>query len=130
MKKLLITITALVYLTVSSGATVNLHYCMGKLMSWDLSPKSKSKCGSCGMEKTGHKGCCNDEQKTFKVNKDQKVSESAFQFLSISSVAIAVTHTELPLIYSSTLVADNPTAHAPPGISGVPIFILNRNFRI
>src|SRR5438034_6651571 len=103
MKKLLITITALVYLTVSSGATVNLHYCMGKLMSWDLSSNSKSKCGSCGMEKSGHKGCCNDEQKTLKVDKDQKVSGSVFQFLSISSVAISVTHAELPLTYSSSL---------------------------
>lgn len=130
MKKLFITITALVYLTVSSGATVNLHYCMGKLMSWDLSSKSESKCGSCGMEKTGHKGCCNDEQKTLKVDKDQKLAESAFQFLSISSVAIAVIPAELPLMYSSTLVADNPTAHAPPRPGGVPIFILNRNFRI
>jgi hypothetical protein len=130
MKKFLITITALVYLTVSSGATVNLHYCMGKLMSWDLSAGSKSKCGSCGMEKSGHKGCCNDEQKTFKVDKDQKISESAFQFLSISSMAIAVTNTELPLIYSSTLVADNPAVHAPPLQSVVPIFLRNRNFRI
>jgi len=81
MKKLLITITALVYFAVSSGATVNLHYCMGKLMSWDLSAKSKGKCDSCGMEKTGHKGCCHDEHKQLKVEKDQKVSESAFQFL-------------------------------------------------
>ena len=130
MKKFLVTILAIVYLAVSSGATVNLHYCMGKLMSWDFSAKSKSKCGSCGMEKRGHKGCCNDEQKMLKVDKDQKVSESAFQFLSISSVAIAVIHIELPLIYSSTLVTDNPTAHAPPRLGGVPIFILNRNFRI
>ena len=82
------------------------------------------------MEKAGHKGCCNDEQKMLKVDKDQKVSDAAFQFLPISSVAVAVTHTELPLIYSSTLVADNPTAHAPPRLGGVPIFMLNRNFRI
>jgi hypothetical protein len=130
MKKLVITITALVYLTVASGATVNLHYCMGKLMSWNLSLKNKGKCGSCGMEKTGHKGCCHDEHKQLKVDKDQKASESAFQFLSISCVAITATHTELPLIYSSNLVAENPSAHGPPGIGGVPIFILNRNFRI
>ena len=84
MKKVLIAITALVYFTVSTGATVNLHYCMGKLMSWDLSAKADGNCGTCGMKKQGHKGCCNDEQKTFKVDKDQKVSESAFQFLSIS----------------------------------------------
>ncbi len=130
MKKLLITITALVYLTVSSGATVNLHYCMGKLMSWDLSRESKNKCGSCGMEKAGHKGCCKDEQKMLKVDKDQKVTETAFQFLSISSVATTVTHIELPLIYSCILVADIAAAHAPPEMGGMPIFILNHNFRI
>ena len=82
------------------------------------------------MEKSGHKGCCNDAQKTFRVDKDQKVSESAFQFLTISSVAIAVTHIDLPLIYSSTLVADNATAHAPPFRDALPIFLRNRNFRI
>ena len=130
MKKLLIAITALVYFTVSSGATVNMHYCMGKLMSWDLSAKSDGKCGTCGMQKAGHKGCCNDEQKTLKVDKDQQVSESGFQFLSVSTVAITVTHTELPFIYRSNLAADYPTTHAPPDVGNVSLFVLNRNFRI
>ena len=130
MKKLLITITALVYFAVSSGATVNLHYCMGKLMSWDLLDKSQGKCDSCGMEKTGHKGCCHDEHKQLKVEKDQKVSESAFQFLFISAAVIAPVHMGLPVVYFSNLVTNNPTAHAPPHLGGVPIFVLNRNFRI
>jgi hypothetical protein len=103
---------------------------MGRLMSWDLSPKNDHKCGTCGMQKAGHKGCCNDEQKTFKVDKDQKVSESSFQLLSVSSNAIAVSPFELPQLYSSNLFTDNPTAHAPPLRSAVPIFLLNRNFRI
>lgn len=130
MKKLLITITALIYLTVSSGATVNLHYCMGKLMSWDLSAKSDGKCGTCGMQKAGHKGCCSDEQKRLKVDKDQQVSDYSFQFISVSTVAITVTHAELPLIYPSNLAADYPTTHAPPDVGKVHLFILNRNFRL
>ena len=130
MKKFFVTILALVYLTVSSGATVHLHYCMGKLMSWDFSAKSKSKCGSCGMEKRRHKGCCNDEQKMLKVDKDQKVSESAFQFLSISSGAIAISFTGLQPVYPSSVVTDNPYPHAPPRLGAVPIFVLNCNFRI
>jgi len=107
-----------------------MHYCMGKLMSWDLSAKSDGKCGTCGMQKAGHKGCCNDEQKTLKVDKDQQVSESGFQFLSVSTVAITVTHTELPFIYRSNLAADYPTTHAPPDVGNVSLFVLNRNFRI
>ena len=130
MKRFLVTILALVYLTVSSGATVNLHYCMGKLMSWDLSHKSEGKCGSCGMEKAGHKGCCHDEHKQLKVEKDQKASESAFKFLITSSDAVVVSFTDLPIVYPSSIVLDNPTANAPPRLGAVPIFVLNCNFRI
>lgn len=130
MKKLLITITALVYLTVSSGATVNLHYCMGKLMSWDLYTTTKSKCGSCGMEKNGHKGCCNDDQKTLKVDKDQKISEPAFQLYSISSSALPSTRIELLPVYSPALVTSTPVDDFSPETGELPIFILNRDFRI
>jgi hypothetical protein len=130
MKKFLITITAFVYLTVSSGATVNLHYCMGKLMSWDLSAKSKSKCSSCGMEKSGHKGCCNDEQKTFKVDKDQKVSEFNFHSLTISFEALTPTFRDLPLLYIYSAITENTAANGPPLQNAVPIFLRNRNFRI
>lgn len=130
MKKILVTILALVYLTVSSGATVNLHYCMGNLMSWDLSAKSKSKCGSCGMEKTGHKGCCHDEHKQLKIEKDQKTTESSFKFLTINADAIVVPFIDLPVINLYSAVLDNPATHSPPLSGSVPIFLLNRNFRI
>ena len=103
---------------------------MGKLKSWDLAAKNKGKCGTCGMEKSGHKGCCHDEHKQLKVDSDQKISESTIQFPSISYEATTARYSELPLIYSSSLIADNPTSHAPPRMSGVLIFIANRNFRI
>lgn len=132
MKKFLVIILAFVYLTVSSGATINMHYCMGKLMNWDLTNKqnTQSKCGICGMEQSGHKGCCKDEHKVLQIDKDQKKSESAFQSFSISSEAIAVNYTELPSIIISSILVENPVAHAPPRSGAVPIFMLNCNYRI
>jgi len=130
MKKILVTILALVYLSVSSGATVHVHYCMGKLMSWSLSDKKDGNCGTCGMQKSVHKGCCQDEQKQLKIEKDQKVSGSAFQFLTQSSVVVAHSYLNLPTVYTLAGLLDSPVAHAPPQPAAVPIFVLNRNFRI
>ena len=130
MKKLFVTILALVYLTSSSGAMVNLHYCMGKLMSWDLAVESKNKCGTCGMEKSGHKSCCHDEHKQLKVENDQRLTESSSQVLSISTQEVALQYAELPEICSSSQIVDNPTSHAPPRMNGVPLFIFIRNLRI
>ena len=130
MKKTLVTILALVYLTVSSGATIHLHYCMGKLMSWGLSDKKDGKCGACGMQKAGHKGCCHDEQKLVKSEKDQIAHQFAFQFLNISTDAIAFNYMQLPLLYPHSTVLENPTAHAPPRLGAVPIFVINCSFRI
>jgi hypothetical protein len=129
MKKLLVSILAIVYLTVSSGATLHMHYCMGKLMSWDLSQKQTSKCGTCGMEKAGHKGCCSDEHKTFKIEKDQKISISDFQYSPDYTDAVTPGYTNLPFIHTLSISIDSPTAHEPPR-SNTPIFVLNRNFRI
>lgn len=132
MKKFLVTILAFVYLTVSSGATINMHYCMGKLMNWDLTNKqnTQSKCGICGMEQSGHKGCCKDEHKILQIDKDQKISESAFQSFNISSEAITATYAELPSVTIPPLLVENPFSHAPPRSGAIPIFMLNCNFRI
>ena len=140
MKKVLVTILAIVYLGTSIGATINMHYCMDKLVAWGFGKEKtgKKSCPYCGMAKTTEdkhcgkqsKACCKDEQRQIKIEKDQKVSESAFQSLTISSEAIVVIHTDLTVIYPSSVVTDNPFAHAPPRSGAVPIFVLNRNFRI
>lgn len=129
MKKFLVTILALVYLGVSSGATINMHYCMGKLMSWDIAHKQVVKCGNCGMEKSSHKGCCKDEQKKLQIEKDQKVSESVYQFHKTGTDAVVIVYPDVP-VYFSSFATDKPVAHAPPLIKAVPLFLLNCNFRI
>ena len=130
MKKFLVTILAFVYLTVSSGATVHLHYCMGKLFSWGLMEKKDGTCGTCGMYKIAQKGCCHDEHKQVKIEKDQKVSEYAFQYLIKYSDAAQVSLIDLPAVYYASTILSNPSVHAPPRQGTVPIFVLNCNFRI
>lgn len=137
MKKFLATILAFIYLAASMGATVHLHYCMGKLKSWGLLDKETKSCTFCGMSKTSNDkdclsagtGCCKDEQKLIKTDKDQKVTQSEIQLLKLSSDGIAVNyldHLSIP-IFSSTI--EFPTANAPP-LGKVPVFLRNRNFRI
>ena len=130
MKKVLVTILAFTYLAVSSGATLNLHYCMGKLVSWDLSHQQDAKCGTCGMKKAGHKGCCKDEHKTFQIDKDQKTTESAFHYLPLFSDVIIPTYGALAGLPVSSIAINYPTSHAPPPIRPIPIFVLHCHFRI
>src|SRR6266516_5502726 len=89
MKKFLVFILSLVYLTGSTGATVHMHYCMGKLIGWSLQHDSKKKdqCRKCGMKNsTNKKGCCKDEQKHIQIEKDQKGSALQYNFNKQSDV--------------------------------------------
>ena len=85
MKKILVSILAVFYLTSVVGATVHLHFCMDKLINWSLLKRDGDKCDKCGMKKDG--GCCKDEHKFVKNNVDQNTTESAIQFMQGLSVA-------------------------------------------
>jgi len=140
MKKFLVTILALVYLTTSVGATVHMHYCMDKLVAWGLGHEKSGKksCPSCGMEKTTtgkhcgkeSKGCCKDEQKIVKLENDQKISEASLQLTQIPAEAITPVHFDYSLEYVSSLTEEYPLTHAPPPSGATPVYILNCNFRI
>jgi hypothetical protein len=138
MKKILATILAFIYLSTSVGATVHFHYCMGRLVSWGLMEQKGKSCTSCGMPKkdtANHcvatkKGCCKDEHQQIKTGKDQKVVQSEFEFLKAFPEACVANHSILQVSPVSPLTIDYPTANAPPGTGKVPLFLLNRNFRI
>lgn len=139
MKKFLASILAVLYLSTSMGATVHLHYCMDKLVDWSLLAHNSKDCASCGMPRlqsgSGEncvvkmKGCCHEEQKHFKSEKDQKDSQVFLEFAKITS-AIA----DLSLIDQApclkSLLIDQPSINGPPLSSTPPIFLLNCNFRI
>jgi hypothetical protein len=138
MKKVLTTILAFVYLSTSMGATVHLHYCMGKLVSWGLINHDSKNCTICGAVKnadnthciSAKSGCCKDEHKQVKTNGDQKIVSSDLQFLKLFSSATTVSVQSLPDFRVASFAIAYPTSNAPPDIGKVAVFILNRNFRI
>jgi hypothetical protein len=138
MKRVIAAILAVLYLGTSSGATIHLHYCMGKLMSWALTDDGRSDCTYCGMPKavgTGHcvaakRGCCQDEVKKLQVDKNQRVTESAFHFLNPSFDVALANYQLLPGKRLFSIVIDYSFAHGPPDRGKVPVFLRYCNFRI
>src|SRR5882724_8707940 len=104
MKKFLVTILALVYLTSSVGATLHLHYCMDKLVAWGLGHEKSDKksCPNCRMSQSTtdkhcvkeSKGCCKDTQKQVKLENDQKLTEVSNYFAQTSTKAIIHTFSD------------------------------------
>jgi hypothetical protein len=127
MKKILVSILAVFYLTSTVGATVHLHYCMDKFINWSLL-KGGDKCSKCGMEKDG--GCCKDENKFVKNDIDQKVAESSFQLIQMAAVTSPAAFIHTTEYYVTSITQENPFDHAPPRSNSVGIYILNSVFRL
>lgn len=132
MKKLLIAIFALLYISTSTGATLHIHYCMGKLADWGLGHNNSKTCGECGMEKSEEKdnGCCKDEYKFIKNDTDQKTAEVGLQMLQVLAVALPVSFIEIPSNDFHSATEENPISHAPPRINAVAVYIRNCVFLI
>ena len=65
MKKIYIGIMAFVYMAVSSGIAMELHYCMGDMAGMEFYASANDTCGKCGMTQK-NTGCCHDEFKFYK----------------------------------------------------------------
>jgi hypothetical protein len=132
MKKIIVALLAVLYLGSSSGATIHLHYCMGKLvnLSFSFNEKEKEKCSKCGMKNSrDQKGCCKNEHKQIKIEKDQKLTEKAVNLFYATSVTHPTHNVELPSIKITSVTNANPISHAPPR-SQVAIYICNCVFLI
>lgn len=130
MKKFIVTILAVLYLGVSSGATVHFHYCMGQLVEWGLISKESEKCSKCGMKAGTTKNCCKKENKQIKIASAQKVSYSSFQFEALSFDINTNNNPVIPDVYISSVTEEYPLINAPPSAENTPVFLRNCNFRI
>jgi len=130
MKKFIVSILAFLYLSTSVGATVHLHYCMDKLIGWNLEHSKSDRCNKCGMSKKQKgKNCCKDEYKQLKLQNDQKATAS-YKAIQISSVAILTNFFRAHSVNLSSLAEENPISHAPPQSESIPLYIRNKVFRI
>ena len=57
----------MMYMTVTSGVVINVHYCMGEVATVELGHNSQDSCGQCGMDNSG---CCHDEVQVVKMCAD------------------------------------------------------------
>ncbi|MEP7108937.1 MAG: hypothetical protein ABI760_13170 [Ferruginibacter sp.] len=132
MKKFLLAILALVYISTSTGANVHLHYCMSQLADSGPGHHNSKTCPNCGMEKSEKKNndCCKDESKFFNSHTDQESSVSVFHLMHAVAVAFSVSFFEMPSVDISTIPEENPISHAPPKDNGVAVYIRNCVFRI
>jgi hypothetical protein len=129
MKKILIAILLVTYTFAASGASVDLHYCMGKFIGWDFDYASKNGCSECGMQTKPDKGCCDNKQIQVKVDKDQQVVYKSISFGSVHfAIVLHSTIADDVLVNANTIL--HPSIHAPPLISNTAIYLLNCNFRI
>ena len=127
MKKLSIAILAIIYLGVSSGIAMNIHYCMGKLSSVELM-HSNDKCGKCGM-KYGKNSCCNDQFKIVKLTDSHKIISNEiniFTPVAILDNSKNIFDTDFHNAPIITLFNN----HSPPISQGISLCILNSVFRI
>jgi len=128
MKKFFLSILTLMYMTVSSGIAMEIHYCMGKRAGIEFYGSDSDKCGRCGMteKKTG---CCHDEHKFYKLSDDHKNVSNTISF-SAGDIAIS---NDVPL-FNWTAPADVTIAavnnHSPPDYTGPSTCIMNCVFRL
>lgn len=126
MKKYLIILLMLVYGLSTSGMTINLHFCCGKLDDISFSGQNSKGC-----EMGNHlkkPGCCNDKQVVAKLVSDQQTTAKYTQTNNeVVAIAPAVTYGLSTNLYVSV----NRLARGTPvPIVSVPIFIKNCVFRI
>jgi len=131
-KKIIVTILAVVYLATSVGATIHLHYCMGKLVGWSIAHKQSSSCSNCGMPKVQdgtEDSCCKDQSRHVKNDNDQKAFDNARQVKTLQFKTVYA-----PATNSEALAYLNPSLTFPSEYivqrSRPPLHIIHCVFRI
>ncbi len=128
MKKILVAIIAFLYMGVSSGIAMDIHYCMGKKLGADFYGGVNDKCGKCGM-KNKAKGCCNDEHKFYKLNDSHKTVSNDLSF----EIPVAVIPNIFPLYTSEIICSVSEKSilnNSPPQYNKPAVCIMYCTFRI
>lgn len=130
MKRPIAVILALLYLVVSTGATVHMHYCMGSLVDMGLWHNKSERCSNCGMDNTKARDCCKDKHQFVKLEKDQQASEHSVQQAPLFATAWLPALQSLVNLYHPTSTEKRAVNHPPPLLHYQIIYLLNCVFRI
>jgi hypothetical protein len=126
-KKGLIFLLAIIYITLTSGVIVNIHYCMGRVAGVTYGAEAEHRCDKCGME--SKKGCCGTEHKLVKADTDHIYAKSISAPLTFAALIPKV----FPDINSAiTYQGDHYITkyHSPPDLRLNNLTVHNSVFRI
>ncbi|AEV99005.1 hypothetical protein A4D02_10630 [Niastella koreensis] len=117
MKKLLVTILALVYLTSTVGATLRLDCCLENLATIGLGAIKEYK-------------DCNNEHKQLKLGHEQKHHETHIRVAKSFPATISSSFPAYSFQAIASLTEAYPVNNAPPQRANIPLFILHCVHRI
>ena len=128
MKNIALILLICVYSLSNFGIGVRQFYCCGILKTTTISfiQEAKEKCNK-GDEKNG---CCKTKFKSLKVTDNQisaeKISNIVKHFTNLHLLNSSLEVTTL----ANEIVSIANASHAPPSNQGIPVYLLNCNFRI
>lgn len=131
MKKFVITILAILYLGVSSGATVHFHHCMGELVEWGFSDNSLDNddtCSSCGMKQGNSELCCKSQKQELKLSESCKAPLNVY--LAQTFTLVPQTFVELSIEAITDVNKQDLNQIFVLRSVKTPTFLRNCNFRI
>ena len=131
MKKAIVSFLLMLYMASAMGATVHLHFCMGKIASFNLSHKETDKCKKCGMKNThNNNGCCKDEFKSLKTN-DHHLSKISIALSNLEFIQPIIIFNSFYYRFSQYAPTKITYAHLPPLLHcKCLLYISIRNIRI
>src|SRR4051812_8247477 len=94
MKKFFAVILFLVYGLSSSGMTLHLHYCCGKLKNVQLTPVEKKHCGTAKQHSVS-KPCCNEKEISLKLKGDYDSAKILFAGLQTPVILSTEGHSSI-----------------------------------
>jgi len=124
MKKFLVTILALVYLTSTFGATVRLDCCLEKLVSVTFGTTTTHE------DLWSEEKSCKDDHKQSRLGHEQKRNDAKIRVAKFVPSSINTGFPEYTFHAVSALTETYPVNNAPPRQAKVPLFILHCVHRI
>lgn len=127
MKKYIIILLMLVYGLPSTGASLYLHYCCGKLDAVSFSVQHKE---GCTQKEADSKTCCNNFAIDLKLDADQQPFAPWIHFLPAATAPV----TSLPVwqitVPFTEVLINTPSTGPPVTASSPPVYLKNCLFRI
>ena len=125
LKRSVVIVLAMLYLTTVSGFALNLHYCFNRLAAVKIAAPANS----CVKLQSSKMKCCKDQKIEIKI-KDAHQNNSPLHWSQFFPIALPVSAFVIFTPAVQNQVVADITERGPPNAPGIPLFLRNCIFRI